>query len=49
MRAWAETAVLTAAALLVTLAVFGAFVALRGLDPLAVYRALFVGAFGTWF
>ncbi|MGH7390873.1 MAG: ABC transporter permease [Candidatus Rokuibacteriota bacterium] len=49
MRAWAETAVLTAAALLVALAVFGVFVALRGLDPLAVYRALFVGAFGTWF
>ncbi|HEU5323622.1 MAG TPA: ABC transporter permease, partial [Methylomirabilota bacterium] len=49
MRAWAETAALTAAALLATLVVFGGFVALRGLDPLAVYRALFIGAFGTWF
>lgn len=48
-RAWAETAVLTAGALLVTLALFGAFVAARGLDPLAVYAALYVGAFGTWF
>jgi simple sugar transport system permease protein len=49
VRASAETAALTVAALLATLAAFGAFVALRGLDPLAVYRTLFVGAFGTWF
>jgi simple sugar transport system permease protein len=49
MRAWAETAAITAGALAVTLVVFGGFVAARGLDPLAVYAALFVGAFGTWF
>jgi simple sugar transport system permease protein len=48
-RAAAETAVLSAAALAVTLALFGGFVALRGLDPLEVYRVLFLGAFGTWF
>jgi simple sugar transport system permease protein len=48
-RAWAETVVLTTAAFLATLVVFGAFVAARGLDPLAVYAVLFVGAFGTWF
>jgi len=49
VRAWAETAALTAAALLATLVAFGGFVALRGLDPLAVYAALYVGAFGSWF
>lgn len=49
MRAWAETAALTVAALVATLVVFGGFVAVRGLDPMAVYRALFVGAFGSWF
>jgi simple sugar transport system permease protein len=31
------------------LLLFGAFVALRGLDPLAVYATLFVGAIGTRF
>jgi simple sugar transport system permease protein len=49
VRAWAETAALTAAALLATLVLFGGFVALRGLNPLAVYATLYVGAFGTWF
>jgi simple sugar transport system permease protein len=49
VRAWAETAALTVAALVATLVVFGGFVAVRGLDPMAVYRALFVGAFGSWF
>ena len=49
MRAGAETAALTAAALLAALLLFGGFVALRGVDPLAVYAALFVGAFGTRF
>jgi simple sugar transport system permease protein len=49
LRAWAETAALTSAALLVTLVVFGGLVAARGLDPVAVYATLYVGAFGTWF
>jgi simple sugar transport system permease protein len=48
-RSWAETAAISAAALLAALALFGAFVALRGLSPLEVYAALFLGAFGTWF
>jgi simple sugar transport system permease protein len=44
-----ETAAISAAALLAALVVFGGFVALRGLDPLEVYRVLYLGAFGTWF
>ena len=42
-----EAVVINAAALLVTLAAFGVFVALFGVDPLAVYRALYLGAFAT--
>lgn len=48
-KSWAETATISAAALLATLALFGGFVALRGLRPLDVYAALFTGAFGSWF
>jgi general nucleoside transport system permease protein len=48
-RAGLEAAALSVAALLVTLLLFGVFVALRGLDPLAVYAVLYTGAFGTWF
>jgi len=44
-----ETAAISAAALLAALVLFGGFVALRGLDPLEVYRVLYLGAFGTWF
>jgi simple sugar transport system permease protein len=47
--AWAETAAITTAALVSSLAVFGVFVALRGLSPLDVYATLFQGAFGTRF
>ena len=47
--AWAETAVISAAALLAALALFGVFVALRGLNPLDVYGALVTGGFGSWF
>lgn len=47
--AWAETAAIAAVALLTALALFGGFVAIRGLNPLAVYAALFTGAFGSWF
>jgi simple sugar transport system permease protein len=49
VRSWAETAAISATALLAALVLFGAFVALRGLSPLEVYAALFLGAFGTWF
>jgi general nucleoside transport system permease protein len=47
--AWAETAAISAAALLSALGIFGAFVALRGLNPLDVYGALLIGGFGSWF
>lgn len=48
-RSGLEAAAISAAALLASLVVFGGFVAVRGLDPLAVYGALFKGAFGDWF
>ncbi|MFI5341801.1 MAG: ABC transporter permease [Candidatus Methylomirabilales bacterium] len=48
-RSSAETATISAAALLLSLALFGGFVALRGINPLEVYSALFAGAFGNWF
>jgi len=48
-RSGAETAVISAAALLATMVLFGAFVAFRGLDPFEVYAVLYVGAVGTWF
>ena len=49
MRSAAEAAVLSTAALLLSLLVFGGFVALRGVNPLEVFRALLFGAFGNWF
>ena len=45
----AETAAISAAALLATLVLFGGFVALHGLNPFQVYGVLYLGAFGTWF
>jgi simple sugar transport system permease protein len=44
-----EATVLTVASILAALVVFGAFVALGGMDPLEVYRVLSLGAFGTRF
>jgi general nucleoside transport system permease protein len=44
-----EAAVLTTAALLFALLIFGGFVALNGLNPVEVYQTLFLGAFGTRF
>jgi general nucleoside transport system permease protein len=44
-----EAAVLTTAAILVALLIFGAFVALNGLDPVEVYRIIYLGAIGTRF
>lgn len=44
-----ETAAISAAAVLVALLLFGGFVVVRGLDPLEVYRVLYLGAFGSWF
>lgn len=37
------------AALVVSLVLFGIFVALVGVNPLDVYELMFQGAFGTWF
>src|SRR4051812_16141024 len=45
----AEVFVLPAAAILVSLLLFGGFVAAAGANALEVYRAMFRGAFGTWF
>lgn len=39
----------TFGAILVSLALFGVFVALAGHSPLAVYAEMYRGAFGTWF
>src|SRR6185295_16466441 len=45
----AEVFLLPAAAILASLLLFGGFVAAAGANPLEVYRAMFHGAFGTWF
>ena len=44
-----EAACLSLGAIVVALVLFGIFVALGGKNPLAVYSALYVGAFGTRF
>jgi simple sugar transport system permease protein len=44
-----ESLLLSLAALVVAAILFGGFVALQGHDPLAVYRTLYLGAFGTRF
>ncbi len=41
--------VVPGAALLASLALFGAFVALVGVNPLEVYELMYRGAFGSWF
>jgi simple sugar transport system permease protein len=48
-KAGVEAVAISAAAFLTTMVLFGAFVALRGVDPFDVYRVLYLGAFGTWF
>jgi ABC-type uncharacterized transport system permease subunit len=48
-RAGAEAAAISAAALVATLALFGVFVAVRGLNPILVYATLFQGALGSRF
>ncbi|MBY6262746.1 ABC transporter permease, partial [Azospirillum sp. 412522] len=40
---------LPVAAVAVSLALFGAFVALVGVDPVEMYQLMYRGAFGTWF
>ena len=49
MRGRAETAVITAGALLAALALFALFLLANGLDPVAVYAVLWLGGFGTSF
>jgi ABC-type uncharacterized transport system permease subunit len=44
-----ESACLSLGAIAVALLLFGVFVALGGHDPIAVYKALYVGGFGTRF
>src|SRR5687767_1159058 len=44
-----EAILLPAGAILVSLVLFGGFVALAGANPLAVYGEMYRGAFGTWF
>ena len=47
-RCWIRL-LLPAAALVVSLALFGVFVSLAGVNPLDVYAEMYRGAFGTWF
>jgi simple sugar transport system permease protein len=47
-RAFAAIAI-PLAALLAALLLFGVFIALTGRDPMAVYREMLRGSFGTWF
>lgn len=49
LLAAAETACISAAALLAALVLFGLFVALRGLDPFEVYATVARASFGSWF
>jgi len=44
-----ESLLLSLIAIAVAALIFGAFLALQGHDPLAVYRTLYLGAFGTRF
>ncbi|HKO50934.1 MAG TPA: ABC transporter permease [Polyangiaceae bacterium] len=44
-----EPLIISLAAICATLLLFGVFLAINGLNPLAVYEVMFRGAFGTWF
>src|SRR5262249_15301906 len=44
-----ESLLLSLIALAAAAVLFGAFLALQGHDPLAIYRTLYLGAFGTRF
>ena len=44
-----EAVAISAAAFLIGMVFFGGFVALYGHDPLAIYRTLYIGSFGSWF
>ena len=44
-----EALAIPAAALIVSMILFGVFIAAVGADPLAVYASIYKGAFGSWF
>ncbi len=44
-----EPVLISLLAVLVAMLLFGGFLALDGLNPMAVYEEMFRGAFGTWF
>src|SRR5690606_29174335 len=46
---WVEGQLPTALAIVVSVVLFGGFVAAAGHDPLDVYAEMYRGAFGTWF
>ncbi len=46
---WLEGLLVPCGALLVSLALFGAFVAVAGHNPIEVFEVMYRGAFGTWF
>lgn len=49
MPSFLSSLAVPAAALVASLALFGLFVALVGVNPLDVYQLMFTGAFGSWF
>src|SRR4051794_9931182 len=48
-RAGAESAMVSAFALVVSMALFGVFLALSGANPFDVFGSIYRGAFGSWF
>jgi ABC-type uncharacterized transport system permease subunit len=48
-RSRMESIVIPTGAILVSLAAFGAFCALAGADPFAVYASIYKAAFGSWY
>jgi general nucleoside transport system permease protein len=48
-RSRLESVVIPAGAILVSLAAFGAFCALAGANPIAVYASIYKAAFGSWY
>lgn len=49
LGAFLDGLVVPSSSVLVSVVLFGAFVALAGQSPLAVYETMYRGAFGTWF
>jgi simple sugar transport system permease protein len=49
IRRMAESVLVPGGAIVAALVLFGVFMALTGRNPLAVYREMFRGSFGTWF